>query len=51
MKWRRGRSIERGDQAMLRSMSQFLVRPSTENDLSAIVRIYGHYVLHSSATF
>ena len=28
-----------------------LIRPSTENDLSAITRIYSHYVLHSSATF
>jgi L-amino acid N-acyltransferase YncA len=32
-------------------MNQFLVRPSTEDDLSDIARIYGHYVLHSSATF
>jgi len=32
-------------------MNQFLVRPSTEDDLGDIARIYGHYVLHSSATF
>ena len=32
-------------------MNQFLVRPSTEDDLSVITRIYSHYVLHSAATF
>ena len=32
-------------------MNQFLVRPSTEDDLSDIARIYGHHVLHGSATF
>jgi phosphinothricin acetyltransferase len=32
-------------------MNQLLIRPSTENDMSAITRIYSHYVLHSSATF
>ena len=32
-------------------MTQFLIRPSTENDLNAITRIYSHYVLHGSATF
>ncbi len=32
-------------------MSQFQVRPSTEDDLSAITRIYSHHVLHSAATF
>jgi phosphinothricin acetyltransferase len=32
-------------------MEQFVVRPSTPHDLSDITRIYGHYVLHSSATF
>ena len=31
--------------------NQFLVRPSTADDLGEIARIYGHYVLHSSATF
>jgi L-amino acid N-acyltransferase YncA len=33
------------------SMSQFLVRPSTDHDLSDIARIYCHHVLHGSATF
>ena len=32
-------------------MSHFHVRPSTEDDLSVITRIYSHYVLHSAATF
>lgn len=32
-------------------MNQFLIRPSKEDDMSGIARIYGHYVLHSSATF
>ena len=32
-------------------MNQFQVRPSTEDDLSAITRIYSHHVLHGSATF
>ena len=32
-------------------MNQFLVRPSTEDDLSYIAPIYGHHVLHGSATF
>jgi phosphinothricin acetyltransferase len=32
-------------------MTRFLIRPSTESDLSAITRIYSHYVLHGSATF
>ncbi len=32
-------------------MSQLLVRPSTEGDLSAITHIYSHHVRHSSATF
>ena len=32
-------------------VESFLVRPSTEADLSAIASIYGHYVLHSLATF
>jgi phosphinothricin acetyltransferase len=32
-------------------MSQFQVRPSTEDDLSVITRIYRHHVLNSAATF
>jgi L-amino acid N-acyltransferase YncA len=32
-------------------MNQFQVRPSTEDDLTVITRIYSHYVLHSAATF
>ena len=32
-------------------MSDFLIRPSIEDDLSEIARIYGHHVLHGSATF
>jgi L-amino acid N-acyltransferase YncA len=32
-------------------MSHFQVRPSTEDDLDVITRIYSHYVLHSAATF
>ena len=32
-------------------MEQFVVRLSTPHDLSDITRIYGHYVLHGSATF
>jgi L-amino acid N-acyltransferase YncA len=32
-------------------MSGFVVRPSTADDLGDIARIYGHYVLNSSATF
>jgi L-amino acid N-acyltransferase YncA len=32
-------------------MNQPRIRPSTESDLSAITRIYSHYVSHSSATF
>ena len=35
----------------LNPMNPLLIRPSTENDLSAIARIYSHYVLHGSATF
>ena len=32
-------------------MNQFQVRPSTEDDLGVITRIYSHHVLHSAATF
>jgi L-amino acid N-acyltransferase YncA len=32
-------------------MNQFQVRPSTEDDLGIITRIYSYYVLHSAATF
>jgi L-amino acid N-acyltransferase YncA len=32
-------------------MNQFQVRPSTEDDLSDITRIYSHHVLNSAATF
>ncbi|HUI53552.1 MAG TPA: GNAT family N-acetyltransferase [Bryobacteraceae bacterium] len=32
-------------------MKQFLVRPSTEDDLERITEIYGYHVLHSPATF
>jgi phosphinothricin acetyltransferase len=32
-------------------MNPIVVRPSTEADLSVIAHIYGHYVLHSLATF
>ena len=32
-------------------MSHFHVRPSTEDDLPVITRIYSHHVLHSAATF
>jgi phosphinothricin acetyltransferase len=32
-------------------MSQLRIRPSTEEDVTAIARIYSYYVLHSSATF
>lgn len=28
-----------------------LIRPSTEHDLDAITRIYGHHVLHGTGTF
>ena len=28
-----------------------LVRPATEQDVAEITRIYGHYVLHTCATF
>jgi L-amino acid N-acyltransferase YncA len=28
-----------------------LIRPSTEHDLAAITRIYGHHVLHGTGTF
>ena len=28
-----------------------LIRPSTEDDLPAITRIYGHHVLHGTGTF
>jgi L-amino acid N-acyltransferase YncA len=34
-----------------KGMEQFVVRLSTPQDLSDITRIYGHYVLHGSATF
>jgi L-amino acid N-acyltransferase YncA len=32
-------------------MEQLRVRPSTEQDVEEIARIYGHYVRHSTATF
>jgi L-amino acid N-acyltransferase YncA len=32
-------------------MKPFLVRPTTEDDLGEVTRIYSHYVLHSAATF
>lgn len=32
-------------------MNQCVVRAATEEDLGAITRIYGQYVLHSCATF
>ncbi len=32
-------------------MNHFHLRPSTEDDLPVITRIYGHHVLHSAATF
>jgi phosphinothricin acetyltransferase len=32
-------------------VSSIVVRPSTEQDVAEITRIYGHYVLHSCATF
>ncbi len=32
-------------------MNQIVVRPATEPDIAEITRIYGHYVLHSCATF
>jgi phosphinothricin acetyltransferase len=32
-------------------MNQFHVRPSAEDDLAVITRIYSHYVLNSAATF
>jgi L-amino acid N-acyltransferase YncA len=32
-------------------MNQFLIRPSIENDVNHVARIYGHHVLHGSATF
>jgi L-amino acid N-acyltransferase YncA len=32
-------------------MSQFQVRPSRDNDLDDLARIYAHHVLHGTATF
>lgn len=32
-------------------MSSPLIRPSTDTDLPAITRIYGHHVLHGTGTF
>ena len=32
-------------------MSEIVVRPATEEDAAEIARIYGHYVLHTCATF
>lgn len=32
-------------------MNPLLIRPSHENDLPAIARIYGHHVLHGTGTF
>jgi phosphinothricin acetyltransferase len=32
-------------------MNDFQVRPSTEDDLRVITRIYSHHVLHGAATF
>lgn len=32
-------------------MAQLLIRSSTEADLAAITRIYGHHVLHGTGTF
>jgi len=32
-------------------MSAIVVRPATEEDAAEIARIYGHYVLHTCATF
>jgi phosphinothricin acetyltransferase len=32
-------------------MNQFHLRPSTEDDLGIITRIYSHHVVHSAATF
>ena len=32
-------------------MNTPLIRPSHENDLPAIARIYGHHVLHGTGTF
>jgi L-amino acid N-acyltransferase YncA len=32
-------------------MNQFQIRPSTDDDLTVITRIYSHHVLHSAATF
>src|SRR5664279_1291097 len=32
-------------------MAHFLIRASNEDDIGDITRIYGHHVLHGSATF